>query len=181
MWAGAHGRHFPHEAPVFTRPSGGEGCVPRTLRPMPSSRLVRAARLKAPGLWAHHHPGLGVGHSGLKTDQGLSRPSRGLRGQEEAADRTGPVPLRSRPRDPQGLETPDPRVTGAGRRWAEVMTYPQDPVLGAERGAGAVHRAPALWGSRPHTSSLRTRWALRRGPRRGSEGLCAFPAGLMKP
>lgn len=114
--------HFPHETPVFTRPSGGEGCVPHTLRPMPSSRLVRTARLKAPGLWAHHHPRPGAGHSSLKTDQGLGRRSRGLsqlleptprgRGHGDAEDQRSGGGCRQDRAPPPQISAPRPPMPG---------------------------------------------------------------------
>ena len=59
-----------------------------------------------------------------------------LRGQEEAADGTGLIPLRSWPRDPQGLETPDSRVTG----WEEMgrgHDLPTGPSAGGRQRGGS--------------------------------------------
>lgn len=91
-----------------------------------------------------------------------------FRGQEETTDRTGPIPLRSWPRDPQGLETPDPGVTGAGRRQAGVTTYLQDPALEADGVRGSCPQSPCLGGTARGQQAPRRQSGDQAGPAQGS-------------
>ena len=94
-----------------------------------------------------------------------------LRGQEEAADGTGLIPLRSWPRDPQGLETPDPRVTG----WEEMgrgHDLPTGPSAGGRQRGGSCPQSPCLGGTARGQQTPHQQSGDQVGPAQGS------PSGL---